>query len=259
MLPPLSQAELKVSAAPDPDPHAEDRACEAQKMEALGRATAGATHDFNNLLTAINGFADLALDRLPPDDPVREFVWQIRRAGESATLLNQQLATFARPTRARPPIDLNTLVHELVPIIDRVVGPDVAVAVVLAPDLWATGAEHARVEQVLLDLCARARDTMPRGGQLRIETVNVEPEEPGAGRCVRLVIADTGRGMIPGDQNKLFGSALMNQEPARVLAPVFAAVQRIGGRVTISSVLGRGSTFNVDLPVAQGPEPDGTC
>ncbi|MBP3955661.1 hypothetical protein J8F10_10250 [Gemmata sp. G18] len=254
MLPPLSPAALK-AAAPDPDPldaRAEEYARQAQKMEALGRVAVEVAHDFNNLLTAINGFAELVADLLPEDSPAREPARQIRLAGQKAVALTQQLVTFGRPNGNKPPVDLNDVLHELAPIMDRLVGPGVVLAVAPGPELWVTGADAGSVEQVILNLCANARDAMPGGGQLCIETANVAPEDPGGIGYVLLAVTDTGEGMATEVRARLFEPFYTTKPPARGsglgLATVFGVVQRAGGRVNVSSQPGRGTRFEVYLP-----------
>src|SRR5439155_115162 len=191
----------------------EEQFRQAQKMEAVGRLAAGVAHDFNNLLTAILGTTDLMLEDLPPGDPDREGLLDIRSASERAAVLTRQLLTFSRQQVVSPQVlRLNDLILELEKLLRRLLGEDVAIRVAVAPDCGGVKADPGQLEQVIVNLAVNARDAMPNGGRLTLETKNVDLDADyptdrvtiPAGRYVMLAVTDTGTGMDAQTKARIF-------------------------------------------------------
>ena len=233
---------------------------QAQKMEAVGRLAGGIAHDFNNVLTAILGYSDIVLGRLASTDPLRDRVSEIRRAGERAAGLTKQLLTFSRKQVLSPEVlCVDDLIRGLVPMLARLIGENI--------EFRFEGGCHARVkadptqlEQVFMNLVVNARDAMPRGGLLRIETGDTEFTEADArfwpnirpGRFVTAAISDTGIGMDEATRARLF-EPFFTTKPVGLgtglgLSTVYGIVQQSGGFVSVESKPGAGSTFCVWLP-----------
>jgi two-component system cell cycle sensor histidine kinase/response regulator CckA len=242
---------------------------QAQKMEAVGRLAGGVAHDFNNLLTIINGYSDILLARMRPDDPLREMLNEVRQAGERASSLTRQLLAFSRKQIAAPvPLDLKKLVDELRKMLSRLIGEDVRLEVLLCPEDALIKADPGQVEQMLLNLVVNARDAMPQGGRLEIETSCVELTEefarhhPGAqpGPHVLLRISDTGCGMTPEVQARIFEPFFTTKEPGKGtglgLATVYGIVQQTDAHLEVESEPGRGTTFRIWFP-RLGAKPPG--
>jgi PAS domain S-box-containing protein len=239
----------------------EEHLRQAQKMEAIGRLAGGVAHDFNNLLTVITGNLSLTLTSLPPGDPHREALQAVDRAAWRAAELVRQLLGFSRQTVLwLQPTDLNSCVGEVVGVLRRTIDPRVVVEVRTAPDLWAVRADPGQLNQVLLNLCLNARDAMPAGGRLLLETANLILDEaaaaasPGArpGEFVRLRVADTGEG-IPADVlPRIFDPYFTTKEAGKGtglgLAMVFGIVQQHRGWIVCTSAPGRGAAFDIYLP-----------
>jgi PAS domain S-box-containing protein len=234
---------------------------QAQKMEAIGRLAGGIAHDFNNLVTAITGYGELAMAQLPPETPVRRQVDEMRRAGERAADLTRQLLAFSRRQVLQPKVvDLNTIVGGLESMLDRVLGEQVELSMQLAADLGSTKADPGQVEQVLLNLVINARDAMPRGGRLTIQTANAELDDAFAtkhigsapGEYVMLAVGDTGTGMDRATLERVFEPFFTTKAAGEGtglgLATVYGIVKQSGGSVWAYSEPGRGSTFKVYLP-----------
>jgi signal transduction histidine kinase len=231
---------------------------QAQKMEAIGRLAGGVAHDFNNLLTVIGGRAELILARLAPDDGKRRDVELIRETTDRAAALTRQLVAFSRKQVLQPLVlDLNELVAGIVPMLQRLIGEHITLATVAGRDLGLVRADPTQIEQVILNLVVNARDAMPAGGVLSIETSNVKPgERTGSdetiGRGVKLVVHDSGVGMSSETQAHLFEPFFTTKEPGKGtglgLATVYGIVNQSGGYVTIDSELGHGTTVTIWLP-----------
>ena len=236
----------------------EDQLRQAAKMEAVGRLAGGVAHDFNNLLTSVLGHADLALSALPPDDPLQDDLQEIRAAGTRAAALTQQLLAFSRKQVLEPRVlDLNTVVSGISKMLRRTIGEDVDLVTRLAPELGPVRADPVQMEQVLLNLAVNARDAMPDGGRLTIETSNVRAARAGAG--VRIRVEDDGVGMSDEVRAHLFEPFFTTKEVGKGtglgLATVYGIVQQSGGTITVASEEGRGSTFVIDLPQVRAEDP----
>jgi len=240
----------------------EEQLRQAQKMEALGRLAGGVAHDFNNALTTIVGHADLILASLRPEDPLYESAAEIKRASQSAVSITRQLLTFSRKQVVRPQVvDLNIIIGEMEKMLRRIIGEDIELVTSLAPDLGAVRVDPAQMEQVLMNLAVNARDAMPKGGRLTIETANVELGEdyfrshamrPRPGPYVRLAVTDTGVGMDRETRSRIFDPFFTTKTPGKGtglgLSTVYGIVEQSGGFIEVSSEPGRGSTFKIYLP-----------
>ena len=243
---------------------------QSQKMESVGRLAGGIAHDFNNLLTVILGYSDLILRKLDSKDPLRKGLSEIQAAGQRAAMLTAQLLAFSRKQVLKPQIlDLNTIVSNISEMLRRLLGEDIEVSLHLSTELGQVRADPAQLEQALINLAVNARDAMPAGGRLVIETHNRELDQHSgsvagvpAGRYVVLEISDTGSGMSDAVKAKVFEPFFTTKEPGKGaglgLSMVLGVVQQSGGTVTLYSELGVGSTFKIYLPRLDGPvEGDG--
>jgi signal transduction histidine kinase len=241
---------------------------QARKMEAIGLLAGGVAHDFNNLLTVIRGRSELLRKRLEPDNPLRRHVDLIEETSDRATALTRQLLAFSRrqPFHARP-VDLNVVVREMEPMLARLIGEDVALRTTLhGSPVWVR-ADRGQLEQVVLNLAVNARDAMPRGGELRLSTRTADVDaafvsrHPGArtGRHGILDVTDTGDGMDATVSSRIFEPFFTTKEVGKGtglgLATVYGIVKQSDGNIWVQSEPGRGTTFEVYLPMAEaGPE-----
>jgi two-component system cell cycle sensor histidine kinase/response regulator CckA len=238
---------------------------QAQKMEAIGQLAGGVAHDFNNLLTVILGFCELSLADLAVDDPRRADIGEIQRAGTRAVGLTRQLLAFSRKQIIEPTrLDLNVVVADMQAMLRRLIREDVRVLLGLQPDLGAVMADRGEVEQVVMNLAVNARDAMPAGGTLTIETANVDIDaayakahvEVTPGPYVVVTVTDTGTGMTPQVQARLFEPFFTTKEVGKGtglgMASVYGIMTRSGGGVGVDSELGRGTAFKVYFPRASG-------
>ena len=237
---------------------------QAQKMEAIGQLTAGIAHDFNNLLTAINGFAELMQFKLPPDDPHQRFLGNILDSGQRATDLVRQLLAFSSKQLIKPQIlNLNTTVIELDRMLRRIIGEDIILQARLTPDLREIKVDPTQIEQVIVNLAVNARDAMPDGGQLTIETANIlldddfvsQHFETRSGEYVLLAVSDTGLGMSEEVKAHIFEPFFTTKEPGKGtglgLSTVYGIVKQSQGHIWVYSEPGIGTTFKLYLPCTQ--------
>jgi two-component system, cell cycle sensor histidine kinase and response regulator CckA len=237
---------------------------QAQKMEAVGQLAGGIAHDFNNLLTAIIGNSSLALADMAPGDPNRELIADVKDVGERAAGLTRQILAFSRRQVLNPiVVCLADVLIGMEPLLRRTLGADIGVEFLLAPGLEKVEVDPHQMEQVLMNLVLNARDAMPKGGGLIVETASATLDSaygrahPGVepGRYVRLAVTDTGCGMDEDTQSHVFEPFFTTKEVGKGtglgLSTVFGIVKQSGGSVSVHSEPGKGSTFNVYLPVCQ--------
>jgi two-component system, cell cycle sensor histidine kinase and response regulator CckA len=238
---------------------------QSQKMDAIGRLAGGVAHDFNNVLNVIMGYSEIIARRLPAGDALRPKVAEILKAVDRASGLTHQLLAFSRKQILQPRLmDLNVVVADMDNMLRRLIGENIDVRTRLAESLSATLADPGQIEQVIMNLAVNARDAMPDGGTLVIETRDVELDElytrahPGAlaGRYTVLSVGDTGCGMDTETQSRVFEPFFTTKEEGKGtglgLATVYGIVEQSGGRIEVDSVLGHGTTFKIYFPRAEG-------
>ncbi|MGA2643118.1 MAG: ATP-binding protein [Candidatus Sulfotelmatobacter sp.] len=241
---------------------------QSQKMEAVGRLAGGIAHDFNNLLMVISGYSEFLLERLGPDPALRAPAQEIAGAAQRASSLTRQLLAFSRKQMLAPKIlDLNGVVTENLKMLTRVIGEDIDLVMVPAPKLGTVRADAGQIDQVIINLAVNARDAMPSGGKLTIETSNVSLDEDYArfhaplrpGDYVMLSISDTGLGMDSETQSHIFEPFFTTKGPKGTglgLSTVYGIIKQSGGYIWVYSEPGKGTTFKIYFPrVAERVEP----
>jgi len=239
----------------------QEQLVQAQKMEAVGQLAGGIAHDFNNLLTAITGYSELLLGELPAEDLRRGHAEEIRKAGERAAALTQQLLAFSRRQVLEPKvIDVNIIVSDIERMLRRLIGEHIELKTRKSPDLWKVRADPGQIEQAILNMVLNARDAMPSGGTLAIETSNAEVDENFArshiptrpGSYVMVAVLDTGVGITDDVKARLFEPFFTTKERGKGtglgLSTTYGIVKQSGGYLWCDSKVGRGTTFQLFLP-----------
>jgi PAS domain S-box-containing protein len=242
----------------------EDQLRQAQKMESIGRLAGAVAHDFNNLLTIINGYSEFLMRKLSQGDPLREYAVLVNKAGERAGSLTKQLLTFSRQQVIQPkPLDLNSVVRETESLLHSLIGEDICLLIRLGPRVGWVLADPDQIHQVLMNLVANARDAMPHGGRLIIETSEAVIDEKflrshpdaTAGRFVLMTVVDTGCGMDETTRQKIFEPFFTTKQPGSGtglgLATVYGIVHQLHGWIDVESGPGLGATFRIYLPCAE--------
>jgi PAS domain S-box-containing protein len=242
----------------------EDQLRQAQKMEAVGRLAGGVAHDFNNALAVITGYSDLLQLHLSPSDPLRQHAVEVGKAGRRASALTRQLLGFSRKQVINPVIlDLNSATAEMEQMLRRLIGEDIQVIFKRGPNLGRVKLDPGQVEQILMNLAVNARDAMPTGGELWLETANVELNEAFAqqnlyvtpGSYVMLSVTDTGCGIDEKTQHHIFEPFFTTKEPGKGtglgLSTVYGIVKQNGGNLHVYSEVGKGATFTIYFPLVQ--------
>ncbi len=247
----------------------EEQLRQSQKMEAVGKLAGGVAHDFNNLLTVIQNYTAILMLGLPFDDRRREQVGEIRQAAERATVLTRQLLAFSRKqVLARRVVDLNDVIRGVESMLRRLIGEDVVLSLRLAHCATLVNVDPGQIEQVLVNLAINARDAMPSGGRLTIETRIITADErrgveDRAGRQLRIDVTDNGCGMDAHVQSRIFEPFFTTKPSGQGtglgLSTVYGIVNQFDGRITVSSLPGVGTTFQIELPLVSDVHPNRTA
>lgn len=239
----------------------EEQLRQSQKLESIGRLAGGIAHDFNNMLTAINGYSDLILRTASADNSTHQRVLEIKKAGERSAALTHQLLAFSRQQILQPKLlDLNQVVSDMIRMLDRLIGEHVQLNIVLNPKASQVEADPGQLSQVIMNLVVNARDAMPKGGIVTIQTTNVylsdqdvsqiPPTVPG--NYVLLTVSDTGNGIDENTQSHIFEPFYTTKElgsgTGLGLATVYGIVKQSGGFIWVNSDIGKGTTFRIYLP-----------
>jgi two-component system cell cycle sensor histidine kinase/response regulator CckA len=245
--------------------HLEQQLLLSQRLEAVGKLSGGIAHDFNNILGVIIGYSEALQQKIAVDDPMREAIDEIEKAGQRAAALTQQLLAFSRKQVLEPKIlNLNSIVADVEKMLRRLIGEDVELEIIPDSALGTVKADRGQIEQVILNLAVNARDAMPRGGKLKIETMNADLDENDAcrtryvvpGHYVMLQVSDSGMGMSAEVQSHIFEPFYTTKEQGKGtglgLATVYGVIKQSGGYIWVASEIGKGSKFQVYLPRAEG-------
>ncbi|MDE3165478.1 MAG: response regulator, partial [Acidobacteriota bacterium] len=248
----------------------EEQLRQSQKLEGVGHLAGGIAHDFNNLLTVIEGYAEMMRSDLPEDSPLQDSVREILVAGQRAASLTRQLLAFSRRQLLQPiRLNLNDNVSATQRMLARLLGENIDVLTRLDSGLWDVLADPGQMDQIIVNLAVNARDAMPEGGSLAIDTANLELDardaayypEMSAGRWVRLSLADTGCGMDAQTRRRIFEPFFTTKEIGRGtglgLSTVYGIVKQSGGHIQVESEPGLGTTFSIFLPAAVEPAAGG--
>ncbi len=259
------QRELRLAGERRRNRPMEERIRQLEKLESLGKLAGGIAHDFNNVVSAIQGWAELGAREVEASSDAGESFEQIRQQAERAAVLTRQLLSYARREMLEPcEVDLNRVAGETISLLQRLIGDKIEITLALVPDLGTTRADPSQLERVLMNLCLNARDAMPEGGTLRIETRNV-PLKEGAGlrhrdarpgSYVLLAVSDTGEGMSSETVERIFEPFFTTKAAGHGtglgLTTALGVVTQYDGWIEVSSQPGRGSTFHVFLPASEG-------
>lgn len=249
----------------------EDQLRRSQKLEGIGQLAGGIAHDFNNLLTVIGGYSKLLLAGNGLDPSARDKLQEVNKAADRAAALTRQLLAFSRKQVLQPEVlNLNTLVEDLGKMLSRLIGEHIEIATLLRPEVGKIYADPGQIEQVIVNLVVNARDAMPKGGKISIETANVDLDNAyagmhiavKAGRYVMLAVSDTGNGMDAETRKHIFEPFFTTKEMGRGtglgLSTIYGIVKQSDGNIWVYSEVGKGSTFKIYLPLAQQEETKGT-
>jgi hypothetical protein len=244
----------------------EEQLMHAQKMEAVGRLAGGVAHDFNNMLTVIAGYNQMILDQLSPLDPMRVYVEEVLKAADRAAALTNQLLAFSRRQIVQPRVfDVNSVLSNTEKMLRRLIGEDVDLALKLNPDAGNIKADPGRLEQAIFNLATNARDAMPRGGRITIETEPVTLDDLYAkahlgvqpGEYVMIAVSDNGHGMDVETRRRIFEPFFTTKERGKGtglgLAMVYGIVKQAGGDIWVYSEVGKGATFKLYFPAVSEP------
>jgi two-component system, cell cycle sensor histidine kinase and response regulator CckA len=239
----------------------------SQKLEAIGRLSGGVAHDFNNLLGVIIGYSEALQRQMRENDPFREAVDEIQNAGKRAAVLTQQLLAFSRKQVLQPKVlDLNTVISDVEKMLRRLIGEDIELNIVLPKGLGMVKADPGQIDQVIVNLAVNARDAMPKGGKLTLETTNAELDQNDVNRFryvipgpyVLLKVTDTGCGMDAELQSHVFEPFFTTKEAGKGtglgLATVYGVIKQSGGYIWVDSEVGKGTTFKIYLPRVDEPK-----